>query len=68
MIFDIADMTGHNPDKTGNRGIRAVSEGKVTWDEDQKAMCSAHRAMLCVSEDRKLWRCIACGNGCYREF
>ena len=63
-IFDIQFMPDWNP-STGTRGIDSVSTGQVTWTEKNKATCKTHGAMLSVAEDRRMWRCIACGAGCY---
>lgn len=46
-------------------GMTSVSEGKVIWTEENKVTCVEHGAMLCVSEDRRLWRCPACNEGAY---
>ncbi len=70
-IVDIRDMPDWKPSKGdhGDRGIASVSEGKIYWDPDQKAMCRKHGAINCVSTDRRIWRCIhsfpSCGEGCY---
>ncbi len=64
ILRDIAEMPGFNL-AASSRGDRSVSEGKVYWDPQNKVCCHRHRAMLCVSPDRKLWRCIACGVGAY---
>lgn len=67
-IVDIREMPGWNPE-TGGHGLTSVSEGKVSWDPDQKAMCREHGAINCVSSNRRIWRCIhsfpSCGEGCY---
>ena len=63
-IVDITDMPGFNPNAS-SRGDRSVTDGRVYWGESNRVCCTTHRAMLCVSEDRKLWRCIACGVGAY---
>lgn len=64
-IIDIKDMPGYNP-KVPN-GADSVSTGKVTWHPTQKAMCHIHKAMNCVSENRRIWRCLTCHEGCYVE-
>lgn len=62
-IIDIKDMPGYNP--AVKNGIDSVSTGKVTWTCANKATCSRHGAMLCVSPDRRIWRCPECHAGCY---
>lgn len=63
-IVDIADMPNFNP-STKSRGDHSVSEGQVTWTEQNKATCKTHGAMSCVNAERTIWRCEACGAGAY---
>jgi len=49
------------------------SQGR-TWpykpliSDDKKTMiCPKHGAMNCVSQDLRVWRCLACGIGCVVE-
>lgn len=56
-------MPGYNP-KVWN-GVTSVSQGLVKWTYKNKATCLNHGAMLCVSLDRRLWRCPECHAGCY---
>ena len=63
-MIDIKDMPNFNP-ATKSRGESSVSEGKVFWDEQNKASCQEHGAMLCVSAEITIWRCEACGVGAY---
>lgn len=51
-------------DKVKN-GIDSVSKGFVIWTEKNKATCHQHDAMLCVTPDRRIWRCPTCHVGCY---
>jgi hypothetical protein len=60
QLIDLAD---HLPDSPVGNGARSVSEGKVYWDPTNKVSCREHRAMLCVSKDRTIWRCPACNVG-----
>ncbi len=53
-------------------GARSVSEGKVFWNPYEnpygttdRATCVVHGAMLCVSQDGRIWRCPACNEGGY---
>ncbi len=64
VIVDIADMPDFNP-AAGLHGTKAVSAGEVTWTLRNKATCHLHEAMLCVSPNRRIWRCPACNVGCY---
>lgn len=66
IITDIANMPDYNP-KVPN-GARSVSEGKVLWMSGQKAYCVKHGAMNCVSESRRIWRCLTCHEGLYVEY
>jgi hypothetical protein len=70
MILDLAEMPGTDPDKVGSHGLHSVSGGKVRWDPEQKAVCAKHGAINCVSQDRRIWRCVhafpSCREGCYR--
>ena len=61
-LIDLADMPGWNP-STGAHALRSVSEGRVYWDDVNRVCCIGHKAMLCVNEDRTIWRCQAFG--CY---
>lgn len=68
-MLDIAAMPGHNP-KAASRGERSVSEGHVKLGREGKLpgfypRCVEHGAMLCVNEERTIWRCIACGAGAF---
>ena len=64
ILIDIVDMPNYNPvSNTTGRGERDVSSGQVFWTEKNKVTCRDHKAMLCVNEDRTIWRCP--GLGCY---
>ena len=62
--MDIKDMPNYNSEIKNE--VDSVSQGKVTWTR-HKATCHEHIAMLCVSKDRKIWRCPECHVGCYVE-
>ena len=62
-IIDIRDMPNYNP--TVPNGNDSVSQNKVIWTSSQKAFCKSHGAMNCVSQNRKIWRCLTCHEGCY---
>jgi len=62
-IIDIQDMPNFNPEVTNGR--TSVSEGKIIWTENNYVTCILHGACLCVSKDRKLWRCPICHEGAY---
>ena len=62
-IVDIRDMPGYNP-KVPN-GSDSVTRGLVRWDDVQRAVCATHGAMNCVSQDRRIWRCLTCHAGAY---
>ena len=64
-IVDIRDMPGY--DGKVLNGVDSVTRGLVYWDERNKASCKKHGAMLCVSKDRRIWRCPACHVGLYVE-
>ena len=70
-ITDIKDMPGFNPEvKNGTDSVSTgqVFYGKNNWMPDwalPTVCCKDHGAMLCVSEDRKLYRCPACNAGAY---
>lgn len=61
-ILDIREMPDYNPAVPNNND--SVSTGKVLrlfgtfW-------CVKHGAMNCVSQNRKLWRCLNCHEGLY---
>lgn len=59
-IVDLTEWPDHNPAvyTTQPKGLDSVSKGLVSWDPDQKAVCSKHGAMNCVSADRRIWRCV----------
>ncbi len=63
FIVDISEMPNYNP-KVPN-GANSVSEGKVFWTDKNKVTCKEHGACLCVSPDRKIWRCATCNEGAY---
>lgn len=65
-IIDIADMPKFNPIVTN--GIHSVSEGKIFWTDNNFVTCREHGACLCVSKNRKIWRCPACNEGAYVEW
>lgn len=62
-IVNIREMPGYNSSIIN--GINSVSQGLVWWDGENKATCIYHGAMNCVSQDRKIWRCLMCNEGCY---
>lgn len=67
VLLDIRDMPGFNPaSNTKDAPQRDVSTGQVYWNWYNKVSCWDHGAMLCVNEDRTIWRCISCGAGAYR--
>ena len=61
-VIDLADGL---KDSSVTNGANSVSEGLVYWHPTNKVSCHEHGAMLCVSEDRHIWRCIACNVGGY---
>lgn len=63
-LVNIAEMPNFNIE-TASRGDHSVTDGFVYWNDVNKVCCRKHKAMLCVSPDRRLWRCIACGVGAY---
>jgi hypothetical protein len=65
-LIDVADMPGWKPSTTSG-GEYSVSEGRVRFERRLvwTPCCEEHGAMLCVSSNRALWRCIACGAGAY---
>ncbi len=65
ILKDLKEMPGFNT--TVPNGIDSVSKGLVFWTDNNKVTCHKHGAMLCVSEDRKIWRCPACNVGGYLE-
>jgi len=65
-IMDIAKMPSFNP-KVQN-GVHSVSEKKVFWTDNNYVTCREHGACLCVSKDRKIWRCPTCNEGAYVEW
>ncbi len=50
-IIDLKDMPHANPAVTN--GMDSVSAGKVKLGKDGKPECYKHKAMNCVSPDRK---------------
>ena len=73
-------MPSLNP-KTGEHGLRAVTDGDVFWHQQNKVTCIDHGAMNAVNPDRTIWRCIhavaerkdgsvvaLCGRGAYVEW
>lgn len=61
-LIDIRDMPNYNPKaNTLDREERDVSNGQVFWTDRNKVTCRDHGAMLCVSANRDLWRCLALG-------
>jgi hypothetical protein len=62
-IVDIKQMPGFNP--TVQNGIESVSKAKVIWTDTNLVTCLEHGAMLCISENRRLWRCPTCNEGAY---
>ena len=62
IVVDLADGL---KDSSVTNGANSVSEGLVYWHPTNKVSCREHGAMLCVSEDRRIWRCIACNVGGY---
>ena len=60
LIKDLKDMPKFKSEEVKN-GMDSVSRGLVYWDDTNKVSCKTHRAMLCVSEDRQIWRCTAVG-------
>lgn len=67
VLVNIAAAPNFNPgaNTKAPRGDHSVSGGKIIWDAKNKVCCRSHGAMLCVSDNRRLWRCIACGAGAY---
>jgi hypothetical protein len=71
VLINIRDMPGYNPKaNTTDQEERDVSSGKVFWTEKNRVTCRDHGAMLCVSERRDMWRCLAlgCHAGAYVEW
>jgi hypothetical protein len=64
-IVDIKNMPNFNP--VVKNGIESVSQGKVIWIDKNLVTCVKHGAMLCVTEDRRIWRCPTCNEGAYIE-
>lgn len=71
-IIDIKDMPDFNP--SVKNGIDSVSTGKVSikksntrWYKGEYVACHIHNAMLCVSQDRRIFRCPECNVGAYRS-
>ena len=62
-LIDIKEMPDYNS-KVKN-GIDSVSTGKVFWTDKNKVTCHKHGAMLCVVQDRTIWRCPTCNEGGY---
>ena len=70
-LMNIKDMPGYNPiTNTTNRPENDVSTRKVYWHYKSKVTCKEHKAMLCVNEDRTLWRCpaLGCNVGAFVEW
>ena len=61
----IEDLATAMPDSAVTNGGHSVSQGQVFWTDENKVTCRDHRAMLCVSEDRHVWRCPTCNAGAY---
>jgi len=41
-----------------------VRDRLIDLSHKNKPTCRTHEAMLCVSENREVWRCPACNVGC----
>jgi hypothetical protein len=65
-IIDIADMPHFNP--VVKNGIHSVSKRKIFWTSNNYVTCKEHGARLCVSKDRRIWRCPTCNEGAYVEW
>lgn len=63
-LIDIKEMPDYNP--AVPNGSDSVSQGVVTL-LGGSPWCKYHGAMNCVSTNRKIWRCLTCHAGCYRE-
>ena len=64
LLVDIKEMPNFNATAVQN-GTDSVSKKKVYWTVKNKVTCKEHGAMLCVSEDRRIWRCPTCHEGGY---
>lgn len=62
-ILDIEKMPDYNS-KVKN-GANSVSQNIIYWTDRNKVTCREHGACLCVSPDRKIWRCATCNEGAY---
>ena len=61
-IHDIKDMPRYNlavPNQNDSVSRDCVLEAFNTF------WCRKHGAMNCVSQDRKIWRCLTCHEGLY---
>lgn len=54
-LIDIQDMPEFNP--LVKNGLTSVSEGKISWTENNLVTCREHGACLCLNKDRTIWRC-----------
>jgi hypothetical protein len=66
-LRDLADRPMLSDVPTGTHGLNSISKGLVTWHNDT-VWCRQHGAMLCVSEDRELWRCPTCREAAWRPY
>lgn len=68
-ITDIKNMPNFNSKVTN--GVDSVSKNKVytnwgKWADTVYVKCRKHGAMLCVSQDRRIYRCSTCNEGAYK--
>ena len=63
-LTNIKDMPNFNKGAVQN-GIDSVTKRKVYWTDNNLVTCKKHGAMLCVSEDTRIWRCPTCNEGGY---
>ena len=67
IYVDIKEMPNYNSAVVNTDD--SVSRHAVIRMGSQKAWCIKHGAMNCVSQDRRIWRCLTCREGCYvKEF
>ncbi len=65
-LKDIKDMPNFKQSVTN--GLDSVSSGKVFFTKENLVTCLTHGAMLCVSENRRIWRCPTCNEGAYVKY
>ena len=63
FIVDIRNMPNYS--EAVPNGAESVSAKRVSLDGNGYPICWSHGAMNGVSQDRRLWRCLTCHEGCY---